>query len=485
MRTDEYYRDLFPYDLIEVFSEPPVLFDERPMDVERRQRREFAFGYTKRPQQQQTNPDNPRAIVITGKGPSEGLQRYQSFGQEDGKTFMQRFQTRMEEHRNTTRIDVGPVYALPPKTAQKYAAGVEFRELIFDVDIFPDYNPFRMCKCAEAQRGEPPYVCVSCWPYLCAAMHTLDFLLQKRFGFHECMWLFSGRRGVHCWVLDPDAGLLTEATRRNIATLIRSLSRLQGVRPTVWMEHQEYMANLYTDILKPRFDALMEAQQINLSNRDTLGVIANLFSLASERSDYKLLMARLDNNPPYSHIAWSTMVLIAAEMKIQLFDLVFFVLFPKIDYNVVPSPVHLLRCPMSVHTGTFGIVVPLTLSEVDELNPNALPNLQNFYSMQSFQRWYDRFDQYLWSRHPLASELVCLVCASEVLSLAKLTRAALFGYDLEAWREHMREKHPGANLTLPPQNSTLRELIHTRTARSGLTDWGRKYNLFKQLREQL
>ena len=197
-------------------------------------------------------------------------------------------------------------------------------------------------------------------------------------------------------------------------------------------------------------------------------------------------MAQLDRNPERSPIAWVALEKLAAEVKVEMVDLVFFVLFPKIDYNVVPSPVHLLRCPMSVHTGSYGVVVPIMLTEIDSLNPGAMPNLQSNLTMGNFQKWIDRFELYLWSRHPMASELVCLNCIGRLTGLLALTRDMMFGYDLEKWRAHLREKHPK---TIPPspQTSTLREAIHQRTARigTGLTDWSRKYSLFTQLSQRL
>lgn len=469
---------------MELFLEAPVIFDERPPDLYRRARRELAFGYPKQLRVPGVDAPAPTSLIV--KVGSEGLQRYQSFGAEGDLNLAQRFRARMMAHPHTTRIDVGAIYALPPKTAQKYAAGVEFRELVFDVDIFPDYNAFRMCKCIENLKGEPPYVCVSCWPYLCAAMHALDFILQTRFGFHECMWLFSGRRGVHCWVLDPAAGLLTEAARRGIANQLRAMNKLQGTLPSIWAEHQDDFQRLYLEILRPRFDAMMAAGQINLSNPDTVGIIAGILNKVANQDVFKLTQAQLKDNPVRSPIAWAAFEKLAQEIGMSMIDLVFYVLFPKIDFNVVPSPAHLLRCPMSVHTGSFGVVVPLMLSEVDSINPASLPNLQNSYSMDTLQRYRNRFEQYLWSRHSLASELVCLECASKLSGLINITRDMLFEYDVGAWKAHYAEQHPRARLP-PIQSATLRELVHLRTARAGsnLTDWSRKYSLFTQLKERL
>lgn len=494
MRTDQYYATLFPFGLIEQFLEPPLKFGPavQECDLYARRRRELAFGFVKQHALLPQNPQSTSAPISVSQS-GEGLLRYQSFGAQDGKTFVQRFRERMDQNKNTTRIDVGPIYALTPEEARKKTCSVEFRELIFDVDIFPDYNAFRCCPCAEALKGQPPFICLECWPFLCAAVHALDFLIQMHLGFHECMWLFSGRRGVHCWVLDPAAGLLSESTRRSIATFFRDLSKLNGVLPSVRVDRQPYIEQLYSQILKPRFDVMMAAGRINLSHPETMAVIANAIQpYVSGGQEFLRIMAHLERNPAYSSNAWSSLnVLLESNHHPPLIDLVFYVLFPKIDYNVVPSLKHLLRCPMSVHTGSFGVVVPILLSEFDTINPALLPNLRLPHTLNNFAQWVSRLEKYLWSRHVLANRLVCIFCAKKLPSLLKLTSKMLFDTNLAELQEHLHRVHSidpeTIHQRLNLQQFTLRELIHQCTAQRGseLTDWTRKYELFRKLCEHI
>ncbi|VDK41420.1 unnamed protein product [Gongylonema pulchrum] len=111
---------------------------------------------------------------------------------------------------NPRKLDIGAVYNHKPRDNKKFAdfRAVE-RELVFDIDL-TDYDEIRTC-CTEAK------VCEKCWRWLSIAVDVLDFLLKKHFGFRHRLWVFSGRRGIHCWVADAIARKLQNAGRSAVA----------------------------------------------------------------------------------------------------------------------------------------------------------------------------------------------------------------------------------------------------------------------------
>ena len=113
-------------------------------------------------------------------------------------------------HHGVFQAYVGAVYEEGPsrkKSIQKLKW--DYRELGFDIDL-DEYDPIRVCGCSGKK------FCKTCWEFAKTAIILLDNTMKDDFGFQETRWIFSGRRGVHGWVLDENGKKLNRKQRSSI-----------------------------------------------------------------------------------------------------------------------------------------------------------------------------------------------------------------------------------------------------------------------------
>lgn len=465
MAYTEYYKE-FPYEDIMRLLEPVRPYSEPyPIDDNPISRRELAFTYS-----------------ISKNGKVENVfQRYQSFKADSEQSVLVQFSRKLVNSR-PIKIEIGPVYSLEPQTTRKCDSRVDYRELIFDLDITPEYNELRNCPCVA--EPSPSFLCKLCWPFITVGVHCLDYLLRTHFGYEDLLWSFSGRRGVHCQVLDPRASILSEDARRSLANFFERLWRADqqcSVGPFL-DPRRLYLDHLYHTLLLPRFERLVETTALNLSCGKMLTIIANCFSGTREALAIKQFLDGLVQKPCASTEVWTQLRLIAAQFSCQhhLPKVVFAAIFPKLDLGVTKGVNHLLRCPMSVHHETDNIAVPLLVDQIDDLDPARFPCLRKRQTMLKLNEWKADFADCLRCRHSIANYLTCMHCAETVQELNKLPQSIMFSMDVSEWRVHQQAMHPGSSYTADA--STLRALVNRRSRRpDGLQDWAVKVECYRQL----
>lgn len=140
---------------------------------------------------------------------------------------------RVVRSRNVLRIDIGAV-----------GCG-SWKEFVIDIDI-SDYDKhgvrdaIRECVCNR----EASEICAHCWKILADAHDVCDKVLEEKFGFTQRLWVFSGRRGIHCWVSDRVALYMSDKVRTSIIGVVSSSSAAGKISPRVDIKVSEKASHL-------------------------------------------------------------------------------------------------------------------------------------------------------------------------------------------------------------------------------------------------
>uniref|UniRef100_A0A0N5AUB5 DNA primase n=1 Tax=Syphacia muris TaxID=451379 RepID=A0A0N5AUB5_9BILA len=285
------------------------------------------------------------------------------------------------------KLDIGAIYNHRPKDNKKYAdfSPVQ-RELVFDIDL-TDYDDVRKC-CSEAK------VCKKCWRWIVIAVKVMDSLLKNHFGFKHCLWVFSGRRGVHCWVADKSAKLLSNMGRCSVAEY---LSLITGNTKTVAVKSKKgFVHPLIEDVYRIIMESgevdemvleqgWMEDGEIdrlisscgNVEVKSEISdIIENIRNESSCAKRWTELKKKLDPCT-FSSSSETEQSQVASKDAVAHFQgFVLYNTYPRLDVNVSTNINHLLKSPFCVHPKTGCVAVPVTVDQVANLNINSIPRVE-------------------------------------------------------------------------------------------------------------
>ncbi|TMS16986.1 DNA primase small subunit [Larimichthys crocea] len=292
--------------------------------------------------------------------------RYQSFStQGELEKEMQKM--------NPYKIDIGAIYSHRPNQHNTVKSGTFQaleKELVFDIDM-TDYDDVRSC-CSAAD------ICSKCWTLMTIAIRILDRALREDFGFQHLLWVYSGRRGVHCWVCDEAARKLSVAARSAVAEY---LSLVKGGEQTV-------KKVVLSDPIHPFIRESLTVvdhyfTQYALQDQDILGrkeSVDKVLALVPE--DVRKDLQQDFKNEKKPETRWKLIEDQAIRKqstakKGQHFEkeIMLQYCYPRLDVNVSKGVNHLLKSPFSVHPKTGRISVPMDIKELDTFDPFAVPTI--------------------------------------------------------------------------------------------------------------
>ena len=304
------------------------------------------------------------------------------------------------------KIDIGPVYNVDPAARKSYSSfeAVE-RELVFDIDL-TDYDD--VLNFADLQEGAWAH----CWPLMAGAVQVLDRALREDFGFKHLLWVFSGRRGIHCWVSDRRARQLTDEARRAVANYLQLWKGEEGGKIKVRLSDPLHPAAGRAGTVLHRVweKEVLPRQQI-LENPKTMEKVLSHIPqdcgyLADElRESWSTGGGRGSSGGNLSVDRWQQFKrklqkaadgasgpALKRALKLCPHQVVFGFIYPRLDDDVSKKRNHLLKAPFCVHPKTGKVCVPFDPAKAFEFDPDAVPtaaSLLNELDAKGGSGWKD------------------------------------------------------------------------------------------------
>lgn len=341
---DLYYSNLFPSD--------PLFQWTSYGDKERKQcaKREYSITVA--------SPANPDGVFV----------RYQRC------ETVQDFQKLMKRERRGTepewvaKLDIGPIYNGDVSRHKETRLECEEKELVFDIDM-DAYDDVRTC-CKEKK------VCRYCFKFLTAAAKVIDRSLREDFDFKHILFVFSGRRGIHCWVNDYKARSLSNSGREAVAAYLSLETAKKDSEGRVLeraLMHPVFQRA--AELLKDDFPKLFAKQHIFNTRASRMKLVETHFTEPA-----LVLRSYKPDNSADDEDSWEDLLNGKNTDTTGVQRAILHYLYPRLDIEVSKQMNHLLKAPFCVHPKTGRVCVPLDVRTIDEFNPDTVPTLGQLIS---------------------------------------------------------------------------------------------------------
>jgi DNA primase small subunit len=268
-------------------------------------------------------------------------------------------------------IYVGAIYNEGPNYfEQKSIQNLEWirREFIFDIDL-TEYDSVRPCSCVGKNQA-----CEFCWELINVSIKWIQETLEEDFGVKDIKWVFSGRRGVHAWILDRSMSFIDDEQR---AAIVNYLTFFKGDGDSAKISPSAKFNTRYQErVKKIIFDSFFNHTTINqleklgfskqranviLTQRDDMGITNSFYSnhvYSTERASTIVPSQRLPTREEINQnilLRWS----------------------PRLDTAVTIDLRRILRMPGSIHGESGKRVRFLNYDELEFFNPTDEESIYN------------------------------------------------------------------------------------------------------------
>jgi DNA primase small subunit len=323
------------------------------------------------------------------------------------------------------------------------------KELVFDVDL-TDWNNLRICQCSAAEEheicgrcgrsrdidskltelhgyceceSEDGKLCTKCWCFAKSSMIIMNYLLTQRLGFREVMFVFSGSKGYHCWVLDDHIKYMTESQRCMIVNYFLPWTDPHRLKLKDELHASAMFGETELEFLDGIFTEIMLADGLfTLVHPKSIDIVAQLLDIETYEQPVQelfclmidsALMERWDSTQTWYKLrAFITAYLHADRVPVYLRRIYYAYMFPRIDAPVTTKVKHLTKIPYSLHQTTRLVSVPILPYELMSFDPITCPNVTEISAIQ--RNMLEVEGEVDFMRNALNSVYYCRRCHPEV-----------------------------------------------------------------------
>ena len=206
------------------------------------------------------------------------------------------------------------------------------------------------------------------WPILNLAIDVTKRALKDCFGMDEVVCFYSGRRGVHIWVLDERAWQMDDEARATVIEFLSCPLDKRGVAKDGFIDRTPWYAELYDELIRPSFVDMLENSDMDLfTTNAAICRFEEMMKLTHPEIQRVFREIKIEPTTAVHQFtklagvvdAMATKHQSCAWMRNRLHAAVLTLTWPRFDKGASTKLNHLIKAPFSVHSSTCRIAVPL------------------------------------------------------------------------------------------------------------------------------
>lgn len=275
-------------------------------------------------------------------------------------------------------------------------------------------------------------MCTKCWPLMTCSIKVLNIALEKYFGFKHKLWIFSGRRGIHCWVGDPGTQEFSGRIRSSIIHFLHTyvgndtsnfkvdlnmLTASGNVKPIHCFYEEVYPICLqyFKEVVLENQDLFLQEKPQKEGEQHLLPYFYSFCAMIREKELRFELYQEVTKLHQKGRLTSSEQVWTIVEewferirkkhargkgkvewlgykganhveqnrvpqlLHANMMEIIFAYSFPRVDVEVTKGVNHLLKSPFCAHPKTGKICIPMDVDKIDGFDPNNQPTLRTIH----------------------------------------------------------------------------------------------------------